>query len=84
MKCIGHRWVKEHLPSPTSCCSRSSPATSSDSANGPVGHLFLNAMNQEQGNIIVNDNRPSSSETLLPQGCNARHTKVRNDIPSSD
>jgi hypothetical protein len=31
-----------------------------------VGHLFSNAINQEQGNTIVNGQRPSSFETLFP------------------
>jgi hypothetical protein len=49
-----------------------------------VGHLFSNAMNQEQGNTIVNYNGPPPSKALPLQGCNARQTKVKKDIPSSD
>jgi hypothetical protein len=48
-----------------------------------VGHLFLNAMNQEQGNTSVNGQRPSSFETLSPFGYNDLRTKVMKDIPSS-
>jgi hypothetical protein len=36
-----------------------------------VGHLFSNAMNQEQGNTIVIYYRPSSSEALFPHRHNA-------------
>jgi hypothetical protein len=50
---------------------------------GNVGLLFSNAMNQEQGNTIVNYYGPSSSETLSPHGYNAHHTKVKKGIPSS-
>jgi hypothetical protein len=49
-----------------------------------VGQLFSNAMNQEQGNTIVNYNGPLPSEALPPHGCNAYQTKVKKDIPSSD
>jgi hypothetical protein len=35
-----------------------------------VGHLFSNAINQEQGNTIVNGKRPSSFEALFPLGYN--------------
>jgi hypothetical protein len=49
-----------------------------------VGHLFSNAMNQEQGNIIVNYYGPSSFEALSPHGYNAHQTKVKKYIPSSD
>jgi hypothetical protein len=35
-----------------------------------VGHLFLNAINKEQGNTIVNGKRPSSVEELFPLGYN--------------
>jgi hypothetical protein len=38
---------------------------------GLVGHLFSNVVNQEQGNTIVNYNRPLSSEALSPHGYNA-------------
>jgi hypothetical protein len=31
-----------------------------------VGHLLLNAVDQEQGNTIVNYYRPSSFEALFP------------------
>jgi hypothetical protein len=50
---------------------------------GHVGHLFSNAVGQEQGNTIVNYNRPSSSEALSPYEDNAHQTKVKKDIPSS-
>jgi hypothetical protein len=36
-----------------------------------VGHLFSNAVNQEQGNTIVNYIRPSFSEALSPHENNA-------------
>jgi hypothetical protein len=49
-----------------------------------VGHLFSNAMNQEQGNPIVNYYGSSSSEALFSHGYNAHQTKVKNDIPLSD
>jgi hypothetical protein len=48
-----------------------------------VGRLLSNTVNQEQGNIIVNYNRPSSSEALSPHGYNAHQTEVKKDIPSS-
>jgi hypothetical protein len=48
-----------------------------------VCHLFSNAVSQEQGNTIVNYNRPSSSEVLSPHGYNTHQTKVEKDIPSS-
>jgi hypothetical protein len=48
-----------------------------------VGHLFSNVVNQEQGNIIVKDKRPSSSEALPPLGFNNHRTKVMKDMPSS-
>ena len=47
------------------------------------GHLLSNVVDQEQGNTIVNYNRPSSSEALSPHGYNAHQTKVKKDIPSS-
>jgi hypothetical protein len=37
----------------------------------PVGHLFSNVVDQEQGNTIVNYYEPSSSEALSPHGYNA-------------
>jgi hypothetical protein len=40
-------------------------------------------VNQEQGNTIVKDKGPSSSEALSPHGYNAHQTKVKKDIPSS-
>jgi hypothetical protein len=46
---------------------------------GIVGHLFSNAVNQEQGNAIVNYDGPSSSEALSPHGYNADQTKVKKD-----
>jgi hypothetical protein len=36
-----------------------------------VGHLFLNVVDQEQGNTIVNYYGPSSSEALSSHGNNA-------------
>jgi hypothetical protein len=47
-----------------------------------IGHLFSNTVNQEQGNTIVKDYGPPSSETLSPFGYNDHQTKVRKDIPS--
>jgi hypothetical protein len=44
---------------------------------------FSNIVCQEHGNMIVNYNRPSSSEALFPQGHNAHPTKVKKDKPSS-
>jgi hypothetical protein len=35
-----------------------------------VGHLFSNAVNQEQDNTIIKGQRPSSSEILSPLGYN--------------
>jgi hypothetical protein len=40
------------------------------------GHLFSNAMNQEQGNTIVKCQGPSSSKALSPLGYNDLQTKV--------
>jgi hypothetical protein len=48
-----------------------------------VGHLFSNAIDQEQDNTIVNYYGPSSFEALSPHGNNAHQTKVKNDSPSS-
>jgi hypothetical protein len=48
-----------------------------------VGHVFSNAVNQEQGNTIVKDKGPSSSEALPPLGFNDHWTKVMKDMPSS-
>jgi hypothetical protein len=56
---------------------------SSPEVGANVGHLFSNAVNQEQGNTIVSYNRPSSSEALSPHGYNAHQTKVKKGIPSS-
>jgi hypothetical protein len=56
---------------------------SSPEVGANVGHLFSNVVDQEQGNTIVNYNRPSSSEALSPHDDNANQTKVRKDIPSS-
>jgi hypothetical protein len=39
-------------------------------------------VNQEQGNIVVKGQRPSSSEVLSPLGYNNLQTKVMKDIPS--
>jgi hypothetical protein len=49
----------------------------------PVGHLFSNTINQEQGNTFVNGQRPSSFEALHPLGYNDLQTKVMKDTPSS-
>jgi hypothetical protein len=48
-----------------------------------VGHLFSNAVNQEQGNTIVKGQGPSSSEALSPFGYNDLQTKVMKGTPSS-
>jgi hypothetical protein len=48
-----------------------------------VGHLFSNAINQEQGNTIVNGQRHSSIETLFPLEYNDLQRKVMKDTPSS-
>jgi hypothetical protein len=48
-----------------------------------VGHSFLDAIDQEQGNTIVNSQRPLSFEALSPLGYNDLQTKVMKDIPSS-
>jgi hypothetical protein len=56
---------------------------SSPEVGANVGHLFSNVVNQEQGNIIVNYNRPLSSEVLSPRGYNTHQTKVKNYIPLS-
>jgi hypothetical protein len=55
---------------------------SSPAVGANVGHLFSNAVNQEQGNTIVKDKRPSSSEALFPLGFNVHRTKVMKDMPS--
>jgi hypothetical protein len=47
-----------------------------------VGHLFSNAVNQEQGNTIVKGRGPSSSEVLSPLGYNNLQTKFMKDMPS--
>jgi hypothetical protein len=47
-----------------------------------VGHLFSSAVNKEQGNKIVKDKEPSSSEALPPFGFNDHRTKVMKDMPS--
>jgi hypothetical protein len=56
---------------------------SSPEVGANVGHLFSNVVSEEQGNTIVNYNRPSSSEVLSPHGYNTHQTKVGKDIPSS-
>jgi hypothetical protein len=48
-----------------------------------VGHSFSDAIDQEQGNTIVNSQRPLSFEALSPLGYNDLQTKVMKDIPSS-
>jgi hypothetical protein len=46
---------------------------------GPVGDLFSNARNQEQGNTkMLNIKYPSSAEALSPRGFNELLTKVTN------
>jgi hypothetical protein len=47
-----------------------------------VGHLFTNAVNQEQANTIVKGQGPSSSEVLSPLGYNDLLMKVMKDVPS--
>jgi hypothetical protein len=47
-----------------------------------VGHLFLNVVNQEQGNTIIKGQGPSSSEALSPLGYNDLQAKVMKDMPS--
>jgi hypothetical protein len=56
---------------------------SSPEVGANVGQLFSNAIDQEQGNTIVNFYGPSSSEALFSHGYNAHQTKVKKDIPSS-
>jgi hypothetical protein len=56
---------------------------SSPEVGANVGHLFSNAINQEQGNIIVNGKRPSSFKALFPLRYNDLQTKVMKDTPSS-
>jgi hypothetical protein len=48
-----------------------------------VSHLFSNAVDQEQGNTIVNYYEPSSSEALSPHVYNTHQTKVKKGVPSS-
>jgi hypothetical protein len=48
-----------------------------------VRHLFLNAVNQEHDNTIVNYYVPSSSKALSSHENNAHQTKAKNDLPSS-
>jgi hypothetical protein len=43
---------------------------SSPEVGANVGHLFSNVVNLEQGNTIVKDQGPSSSEVLSPFGYN--------------
>jgi hypothetical protein len=56
---------------------------SSPEVGANVGHLFSNAISQEQGNTIVRYQGPSSSEALSPNGHNDYQTKVMKDMPSS-
>jgi hypothetical protein len=56
---------------------------SSPEVGANVGHLFSNAVNQEQGNTIVKYKGPSSSEELSPHRHNDHQTKVMKDMPSS-
>jgi hypothetical protein len=60
-----------------------SPSSSKLDEEQSVGHLFSNAIGQEQGNIIVNYYGPSSSEALTLHGYNVHRTKIKKDIPSS-
>jgi hypothetical protein len=55
---------------------------SSPEVGANVGHLFSNAMNQEQANTIVKGQGPSSSEVLSTLGYNNLQTKVMKDMPS--
>jgi hypothetical protein len=55
---------------------------SSSEVGANVGHLFSNAVNQEQGNTIVKGQGPLSSEVLSPLGYNNLQTKVMKDMPS--
>jgi hypothetical protein len=55
---------------------------SSPEVGANVGHLFSNVVNQEQGNTIVKDYGPSSSEALSPFGYNDLQAKVIKDTPS--
>jgi hypothetical protein len=56
---------------------------SSPEVGANVGHLFSNDVDQEQGNTIVKDQGPLSSEALSPLGYNDLQTKVMKDMPSS-
>jgi hypothetical protein len=47
-----------------------------------VGHLFSNAVNQEQANTIVKGQGPLSFEVLSPLRYNDLQTKVMKDMPS--
>jgi hypothetical protein len=55
----------------------------SSEVDANVGHLFSNVVNQEQGNTIVKDKGPSSSEALFPFRFNDHRTKVMKDMTSS-
>jgi hypothetical protein len=48
-----------------------------------VGHLFLNVVDKEQDNTIVNYYGSSSCEALFPRENNAHQTKIKKDLPSS-
>jgi hypothetical protein len=54
---------------------------SSPEVGANVGHLFSNVVNQEQGNIIVKDEGPSSSEAFLPLRINEHRMKVMKGVP---
>jgi hypothetical protein len=56
---------------------------SSPEVGANVVHLFSNVVNQEQGNTIVKDKGPSSSDALFPLGFNGHRTKVMKYMPSS-
>ena len=55
---------------------------SSPEVGANVVHLLSDAVDQEQGNTIVNYYGPSSFEALLPHESNAHQTKVKRDLPS--
>jgi hypothetical protein len=48
-----------------------------------VTSLLSDALRQKQSNIVVNNKRPSSFETLSPFGYNDSHTKGVKGAPSS-
>jgi hypothetical protein len=56
---------------------------SSPEVGANVGYLFSDAIDQEQGNTIVNGWRPLSFKALFPLGYNDLQTNVMKDTPSS-